>query len=48
LAAAPLIAKHGDVRMTDLRGFLTADRPQRARKSIDAQRQAVFDPTVGD
>jgi len=34
--------------MTDLRDFLTADRPQRARKSIDAQRQAMFDPTVGD
>jgi hypothetical protein len=31
-------------RLTDLRGFLTADCPQRKRKSIDAQCQAVFDP----
>ena len=39
-----LMAKHGDARLTDLRGFLTADCPQRTRKSIDAQCQAVFDP----
>ena len=38
------MAKHGDARLTDLRGFLTADCPQRTRKSIDAQCQAVFDP----
>jgi hypothetical protein len=30
-------------RLKDLRTFLTADYPHRARKSIDAQRQALFD-----
>jgi hypothetical protein len=38
------MAKHGDARLTDLRTFLTADCPQRARKSIAAQCQAMFDP----
>jgi hypothetical protein len=38
-SVARLQAKH-----TDLRGFLTADYPERARKSIDAQCQAAFDP----
>jgi hypothetical protein len=33
-----------DERLTDLRDFLTARHPQRARKSIDAQCQTVFDP----
>jgi hypothetical protein len=41
---ARLHIKHGDTRLTDLRSFLTADCPQRARKSIDAQCQAAFDP----
>jgi len=43
-SVARLMSKHGDARLTDLRTFLTADCPQRARKSIDAQCQAVFDP----
>jgi hypothetical protein len=43
-SVAGLISKHGDARLTDLRDFLTAGRPRRARKSIDAQCQAVFDP----
>ena len=43
-SVARLQAKHGDARLTDLRSFLTADCPERARKSIHAQCQAVFDP----
>jgi hypothetical protein len=42
-SVARLLSEHGDARLTDLRDFLTADCPQRARKSIDAQCQAVFD-----
>jgi hypothetical protein len=47
----PIVPKRGralvtlaDARLTDLREFLTADCPQRARKSIDSQCQAAFDP----
>jgi hypothetical protein len=43
-SVARLMSKHGDARLTDLRTFLTADCPQRARKSIDARCQALFDP----
>jgi hypothetical protein len=43
-SVARLQAKHGDARLTDLRAFLTADCPKRARRSIHAQCQAVFDP----
>jgi hypothetical protein len=39
-----LMAKHGDARPTDLRSFLTADWPKRAKRSIDAQCEAKFDP----
>jgi hypothetical protein len=41
---AKLQAKHGDAKLTDLRDFLTADCPLRARKSIDTQCQAIFNP----
>jgi hypothetical protein len=43
-SVARLQAKHGDARLTDLRAFLTADCPNRAKRSIHAQCQAVFDP----
>ena len=34
-SVARLMAKHGDARLTDLRSFLTADCPKRAKRSID-------------
>jgi len=43
-SVARLMAKHGDARLTDLRSFLTADCPNRAKRSIHAQCEAVFDP----
>ena len=43
-SVARLMAKHGDARLTDLRSFLTADCPKRAKRSIDAQCEAKFDP----
>jgi hypothetical protein len=43
-SVARLQAKHGDARLTDLRTFLTADCPQRAKSSIHAQCKAIFDP----
>jgi hypothetical protein len=39
-----LQAKHGDARLTDLRTFLTADCPNRAKRSIHAQCAAKYDP----
>jgi hypothetical protein len=43
-SVARLQAKHGDARLTDLRSFLTADCPERERKSIHAQCKALFGP----
>jgi hypothetical protein len=43
-SVARLQAKHGDARLTDLRAFLTANCPNRAKRSIHAQCRAVFDP----
>jgi hypothetical protein len=40
-SVARLQAKHGDARLTDLRGFLTAGCPNRGWRS---QCAAVFDP----
>jgi hypothetical protein len=41
-SVARLRAKHGDARLTDLRGFLTADCPQRARKSIEGKAAIIW------
>ena len=43
-SVARLMAKNGDARLTDLRSFLTADCPKRAKRSIQAQCEAIFDP----
>ena len=43
-SVARLMAKHGDARLTDLRSFLTADYPKRAKRSIHAQCESKFDP----
>ena len=43
-SAGRLMAKHGDARLTDLRSFLTVDCPKRAKRSLDAQCEAIFDP----
>jgi hypothetical protein len=43
-SVARLMAKHGDARLTDLRSFLTAGCPKRAKFSIHAQCEAQFDP----
>jgi hypothetical protein len=43
-SVARLQAKHGDARLTDLRAFLTADCPNRAKRSIHAQCAAKYDP----
>jgi hypothetical protein len=43
-SVARLQAKHGDARLTNLRAFLTADCQNRVKRSIHAQRRAVFDP----
>jgi hypothetical protein len=43
-SVARLQAKHGDAGLTDLRSFMTADCPERARASIHAQCKAIFDP----
>jgi len=43
-SVARLMAKHGDARLTDLRSFLTADCPKRAKFSLHAQCEAKFDP----
>ena len=43
-SVASLVAKHSDARLTDLRSFLTADCPNRAKFSIHAQCDAKSDP----
>jgi hypothetical protein len=43
-SVARLQAKHGDARLTDLRALLTADCPNRAKRSIHAQCAAKYDP----
>jgi hypothetical protein len=42
-SVARLRAKHGDSRLTDLRTFLTADCPKRAKRSIHAQCAAKYE-----
>jgi hypothetical protein len=44
MASAGSLSKYGDARVADLRSFLTADCPKRAKRSIDAQCEAKFDP----
>ena len=43
-AVATLTAKHGHARLTDLRSFLSADCPKRAKCSIGARCDVKFDP----
>jgi hypothetical protein len=42
-SVARLIAKHGDARHTDLRVFLSADRPKRASTRIQDQCRAIYE-----
>jgi hypothetical protein len=44
-SVARLQVKHGDARLTDLRTFLTANCPNRAKRSIHAQCAAKYDPS---
>ena len=47
-SVARLMAKHGDARLTDLRSFLTADCPKRAKRSVHAQCEALLRSAAGD